>query len=181
MACSRVNLRKMIGANSNHYHTASDDAVQGDLALGKRPSRQPPGLRQHRYGPAYPRQSIVTARHIPADETARIAELGASDGGFSHDSIHPNRSDLANLTEERGERIGDWEGRLNNQRAIGLCHFLRWRIRLRIRRFLRPTLRRPLPRRRLAMRSPLGIDEGTRHHQRGPMERNPKPKGELYT
>src|SRR5579875_3738417 len=36
------------------------------------------------------------------------------------------------------------------------CYFLRWRMRLRMRRFLRPTLRRPLPRRRLAMRSPLG-------------------------
>jgi hypothetical protein len=55
------------------------------------------------------------------------------------------------------------EGRLNIQRPIILRHFLRCRIRLRIRRFLRPTLRRPLPRRRLAMRSPLGIGEGTRH------------------
>src|SRR5205085_6805117 len=36
-----------------------------------------------------------------------------------------------------------------------LTHFLRCRIRLRIRRFLRPTLRRPLPRRRLAMRAPV--------------------------
>ena len=36
------------------------------------------------------------------------------------------------------------------------CYFLRCRMRLRMRRFLRPTLRRPLPRRRLAMRSPLG-------------------------
>jgi hypothetical protein len=55
------------------------------------------------------------------------------------------------------------EGRLNMQRQIVLRHFFRCRIRLRIRRFLRPTLRRPLPRRRLAMRSPLGIGEATRH------------------
>ncbi len=34
------------------------------------------------------------------------------------------------------------------------AYFLRWRILLRIRRFFRPTLRRPFPRRRLAIRSP---------------------------
>ena len=62
----------------------------------------------------------------------------------------------------RGANPGS-EGRLNKQRSIGLRHFLRCRIRLRIRRFLRPTLRRPLPRRRLAMRSPLGIGERPRH------------------
>ena len=40
---------------------------------------------------------------------------------------------------------------------------LRWRILLRIRRFLRPTLRRPDPLRRLPMRvSPLGIEDGPR-------------------
>ena len=38
----------------------------------------------------------------------------------------------------------------------GGFYFLRCRIRLRIRRFLRPTLRRPLPRRRLAIHSPQG-------------------------
>src|SRR5262245_57420087 len=45
--------------------------------------------------------------------------------------------------------------------GAGTFYFLRWRIRLRIRRFLRPTLRRPFPRRRLAMRSPrrTSIDE----------------------
>jgi hypothetical protein len=36
----------------------------------------------------------------------------------------------------------------------GDAHFLRWRMRERIRRFFRPTLRRPLPRRRAPMRFP---------------------------
>jgi hypothetical protein len=31
------------------------------------------------------------------------------------------------------------------------CDYLRWRIFARIRRFFRPTFRRPLPRRRAAM------------------------------
>ena len=52
-------------------------------------------------------------------------------------------------------------GRLNSLRPIGLRHFLRCRIRLRIRRFLRPTLRRPLPRRRLAILSPLAAPRFT--------------------
>ncbi len=45
-----------------------------------------------------------------------------------------------------------------------MSYFLRCRMRLRMRRFLRPTFRRPFPRRRLAIRSPgrfeLG-DEGS--------------------
>ena len=73
-------------------------------------------------------------------------------------------------------------GRLNKKRLVGLGYFLRCRIRLRIRRFLRPTLRRPFPRRRLAMRSPLGLS-GV-HHARGAKRSNPigpGPKGRFYT
>jgi hypothetical protein len=51
-------------------------------------------------------------------------------------------------------------------RAGGLRYFLRCLILLRIRRFLRPTLRRPLPRRRLAMRSPLGCRESIQYQTR---------------
>src|SRR5947209_14350608 len=46
----------------------------------------------------------------------------------------------------------------------GRAYFLRWRIRLRIRRFFRPTLRRPFPRRRLAIRAPVLTSE----FRRGP-------------
>lgn len=45
-------------------------------------------------------------------------------------------------------------GRVRGGRDPATDYFLRWRILLRMRRFLRPTFRRPLPRRRLAMRAP---------------------------
>jgi hypothetical protein len=64
----------------------------------------------------------------------------------------------------RTSRIGPGRGTLPHSGSLGHAegsqspegdaHFLRWRMRERIRRFFRPTLRRPLPRRRAPMRFP---------------------------
>ena len=43
-------------------------------------------------------------------------------------------------------------------RAVARLYFLRCRMRLRMRRFFRPTFRRPFPRRRLAIRTPGRFD-----------------------
>jgi hypothetical protein len=49
---------------------------------------------------------------------------------------------------------------MKNRRSRSISYFLRCRMRLRMRRFLRPTLRRPFPRRRLAIRAPGRFDPG---------------------
>jgi hypothetical protein len=66
-------------------------------------------------------------------------------------------------------RVKDIGGRLP-ARAPGRAggpspYFLRCRIRLRIRRFFRPTLRRPFPRRRLAILTPVQVANGRGHPQ----------------
>src|SRR5262249_10190979 len=48
-----------------------------------------------------------------------------------------------------------WKFSFSLRRAREFYHFLRCRILLRMRRFFLPTLRRPFPRRRLAIRSPV--------------------------
>jgi hypothetical protein len=76
----------------------------------------------------------------------------------SQKTPHPRATRLARADTDRDGMAG-----FNTQRPVKLRYFFLCRIRLRIRRFLRPTLRRPLPRLRLAMRSPLGIDDDTMH------------------
>src|SRR5438046_2186263 len=91
-------------------------------------------------------QSYVPAHATPTDVTLQTARRRKPRA----DSGPPGR--VARRFHGRYPRT-DGAG-LRGRTGAGRGYFLRWRMRLRIRRFFRPTLRRPFPRRRLAMRSP---------------------------
>jgi hypothetical protein len=101
-----------------------------------------------------------------------LCELGVLAVNFFDSFHHPGFHQEPNRQRIRAIKRPGWpEGsgasvfeswRLGSRRCAnvaatllgGRAYFLRWRILLRIRRFLRPTFRRPFPRRRLAIHSP---------------------------
>jgi len=110
------------------------------------------------------RRVVNRQREHPGAKFRREPAPGRSALFARHDSSgtrDPRHGSPVRARSDSGTGGWDWQLRPVDL-AVWPNHFLRCLIRLRIRRFLRPTLRRPLPRRRLAMRSPLGCRERIR-------------------
>jgi len=92
------------------------------------------------------------------DRAALPRQVGSTRAGIPRTTREQERPEKR-ATSSPGPRVptrSNYAPRRRTAPTGAAAHFLRCRIRLLIRRFLRPTLRRPLPRRRLAMPSPQG-------------------------
>ena len=94
------------------------------------------------------------ASEIAPDSAKRSEEMRRGDLRGHGRAGRPGGRTGAGRSAEGGGSARRNSTRRSRGRA-GATYFLRCRMRLRIRRFFRPTLRRPFPRRRLAIRAPV--------------------------
>ena len=135
--------REFVAALGPHIvHVFANDAVRGAGRRGG--DRRGTGARLGRHAGAARRAGRV---RLPRLGHGRTAQLAAAGRGLRRRGAVPARCDRSTRGQTSGVQSHRWPSRQWPWRRYGSssAYFLRWRIFARIRRFLRPSLRRPLP------------------------------------